>query len=294
MRRLIPLVLIHMVLVLWAAPALPASGQTAEAEDTGTVIITVRDCKRLLVHATRPDVTYKPGVDVRGRKVASADYAGDIKLKLPDNYAFDIPVDIRRFMGGPAADAKAESAAVIAADKATTAGTAAGTAATDAEAASTVAATLAGAGTITAAEAASIAAFATAARTAADAADSAVTAEAKATSSATAAAAAKSASDASISIAGADAAKAALKTAGDTAAASSTTATSRAADSAVANTARTAEFEKAARIGAAQATVGTVRYNISSGRLTFNGQSLTPEAQTELAHKCREMMTRKP
>ena len=179
MRRLIPL-----ILALWAAPALPAAGQSTEVEATGTLTVTVRDCKRLLVHAARSDVKYKPGVDVRDRKVAPADYPGDIKLKLPDNYAFDITVDIRRFMGGPAAD------------KATAAGTAAGTAATDAEAASTVAATLAATNTITAAEAASIAAFATAARAAADAADAAVTAEAKATSSTAAAAAAKSASDA--------------------------------------------------------------------------------------------------
>ncbi len=167
MRRLIPI-----VLVLWAAPALPAAGHSnevagTEVEDTGTLTITVRDCKRLLVHGVRPDVAYKPGVDVRGKKVAPADYAGDIKLKLPDDYAFDIPVDIRRFMGGPAADAKAHAAPSKQA------------------------------------------------------------------------------------------------------------------------------FEKAARIGAGQATVGTVRYNINSGRLTFNGQSLTPEARTELAHKCREMMIRK-
>ncbi len=146
--------------------AAPAAGHGTEVEDAGTVTITVRDCKRLLVHTARPDVTYKPGVDVRGKKVASPDYAGDIKLKLPDDYAFDIPVDLRRFMGGPAADAKAHAAP---------------------------------------------------------------TAQA---------------------------------------------------------------FEEAARIGAAEATVGTVRYNINSGRLTFNGQSLTPEAEAELAHKCREMMTR--
>jgi len=161
MRRLLPI-----VLALWAVPVLPAAAQGVEVENTGTLTITVRDCRRLLTHVARSDVQYKSGVDVRGKKVAPADYEGDIKLKLPETYEFDITVDIRRFMGGPAADAKAQAAPT---DQA---------------------------------------------------------------------------------------------------------------------------FEEAARIGTADATVGKVRYNINSGKLTFNGESLTREAETELAHKCREVMIR--
>lgn len=49
-----------------------------------------RDCKRLVQHQARSDVNYKPGVDVRGRKVVSADVDGGMKLKLPSTVEFDI------------------------------------------------------------------------------------------------------------------------------------------------------------------------------------------------------------
>ncbi len=49
-----------------------------------------RDCKRLVQHQAGSDVNYKPGVDVRGRRVAGADLAGGMKLKLPKTVEFDI------------------------------------------------------------------------------------------------------------------------------------------------------------------------------------------------------------
>jgi len=52
--------------------------------------ITGRDCKRLLQHQARSDVKFKPGLDVRGRKVAGADLNNNIKLKLPSTVEFNI------------------------------------------------------------------------------------------------------------------------------------------------------------------------------------------------------------
>ena len=88
------------------------------AEDP-TVKITKKDCRRLVRHTASADVAYKPGVDVRGRKVVPADIRGSKPLKLPDVFEFNIDIDIRKYMGGPEDAAAAASAAVIAADKAT-------------------------------------------------------------------------------------------------------------------------------------------------------------------------------
>lgn len=54
------------------------------------VKVSGRDCKRLVQHQARSDVNYKPGVDVRGRRVVGADVAGGMKLKLPSTVEFDI------------------------------------------------------------------------------------------------------------------------------------------------------------------------------------------------------------
>ena len=56
--------------------------------------ISSRDCQRLVRHQARGDVTYKPGVDVRGKKVKPADAGGDSTFKLPKEYSFNIGVDI--------------------------------------------------------------------------------------------------------------------------------------------------------------------------------------------------------
>ena len=61
------------------------------AQAAGTIAkVSGRDCKRLLQHQASADVNYKPGVDVRGRRVAGADVAGGMKLKLPKFVEFDI------------------------------------------------------------------------------------------------------------------------------------------------------------------------------------------------------------
>lgn len=57
------------------------------------------DCQRLTVtHVPAPDVTYKPGVDAQGRKVAPADLnGGAAQFTVPDRITFDVAVDLRRY-----------------------------------------------------------------------------------------------------------------------------------------------------------------------------------------------------
>ena len=71
--------------VLAALPAL--------ADDR--VAVSRADCQRLVAHVPAADVAYKPGVDVHGKAVASADLPGggnDLKL-LPDVIEFDYTIN---------------------------------------------------------------------------------------------------------------------------------------------------------------------------------------------------------
>ena len=66
--------------------------------------ISAKDCRRAVKHVPAPDVAYKPGVDVRGRKVAPADLGGRPRLKLPNVLTFDIELDLSSLAGGLEAD----------------------------------------------------------------------------------------------------------------------------------------------------------------------------------------------
>jgi hypothetical protein len=59
--------------------------------------ITGVDCRKLVRHQPAPDVAYKPGVDVKGRKVAPADLNDAPQIKVPETITFDAAVDLRRF-----------------------------------------------------------------------------------------------------------------------------------------------------------------------------------------------------
>jgi len=59
--------------------------------------ITGVDCSKLVRHQPAPDVAYKPGVDVKGRKVAPADINDAPQIKVPETITFDAAVDLRRF-----------------------------------------------------------------------------------------------------------------------------------------------------------------------------------------------------
>jgi hypothetical protein len=70
---------------------LPFSAWLAPAE-AATAKIASRDCKRLVGH--QGSAAYKPGVDVRGKKVRSAHAGGGSTYKLPKEFSFNIGVDI--------------------------------------------------------------------------------------------------------------------------------------------------------------------------------------------------------
>ena len=71
------------------AAALTLATGYAQAADT-KVKVSARDCRKLVQHQARSNVNYKPGVDVRGRKVVGADLEGGHKLKLPSTVEFNI------------------------------------------------------------------------------------------------------------------------------------------------------------------------------------------------------------
>src|SRR5690348_9276282 len=71
-------------------------GMPAAAE---TMPVSAADCRQLVAHAPAPDVTYKPGVDVRGNAVAPADLGAGYALALPDEITIDIGIDLADRLG---------------------------------------------------------------------------------------------------------------------------------------------------------------------------------------------------
>lgn len=79
-----------MLLLAAVLAAPPAAAQT----------IAERDCRRLERHVAAPDVTYRPGVDVRGRPVAPADLAPPPAI-VPERFPILLGVDLRERLGLP-------------------------------------------------------------------------------------------------------------------------------------------------------------------------------------------------
>jgi hypothetical protein len=73
----------------------------------------------------------------------------------------------------------------------------------------------------------------------------------------------------------------------------SETAAQAASDAEAADTAAQQAAETVAKSADMTLNVGTVRYNISTGAMTFNGQSLTGESEADLAAQCRAMLSAK-
>jgi hypothetical protein len=88
--------LLLSALLCLASPA--ALGQRAAAT-SGPMVITISkpDCSRLISHAPAPDVAYKPGVDVRGKSVVSADAdpgrEAFAKRVLPETLEFPVKIN---------------------------------------------------------------------------------------------------------------------------------------------------------------------------------------------------------
>lgn len=83
--------------VLGVRPVWSAADAPADAAE-GIVVISKADCRQLVRHTPRPDVTFRPGVDARGRKVKSADLNPN-PIKLPEEIAIDITVNIFDLLG---------------------------------------------------------------------------------------------------------------------------------------------------------------------------------------------------
>jgi hypothetical protein len=88
-------------LAVWAtilaAFGLPGSPVAESGVTSPKVVVTARDCRRLVRHV--PSAEYKPGVDVRGRPVAPADVPGSRQIKIPDRFEFDITVKVYEAIG---------------------------------------------------------------------------------------------------------------------------------------------------------------------------------------------------
>jgi hypothetical protein len=86
-------------LVMLLTILVPAAAVAAEKT---TVRITGADCARLVEHRPSADVAYKPGIDVRGRKVAPADVPASPALKNLVPRVLEFPVSLNPLKGGAA------------------------------------------------------------------------------------------------------------------------------------------------------------------------------------------------
>jgi hypothetical protein len=229
------------------------------------VTITARDCRLLSRHVPDADVAHRPGVDVRGKKVAPADLGGAPSIELPEVIAFDVKVDLRNFLGGPQADADAAGAAVLAADDAAAAVATAETAATEA---------------------------ATAA--AADPANAALAAASLSAAAALASAKAAVKPSRIATFAGQSAAAATQASAADPGnaplAAAATAATAAAADATASSSASQSASVDAARIGETIGEPVIGRITVKGHRVYFNDQLLSDPDRDLVAEACRKKM----
>ncbi|MDO8606289.1 MAG: hypothetical protein Q7R40_07125 [Phaeospirillum sp.] len=97
----------------------PAVAQQANGAPM-VITITKTDCSRLIQHQPAPDVAYKPGVDVRGKPVASADAdpsrAEFARKVLPEVLEFPITINPMNYGARKSAyKSKATTEAAIAA-----------------------------------------------------------------------------------------------------------------------------------------------------------------------------------
>jgi len=294
-----------------AAEAQGSSANAEAASDAPKVRITKKDCRRLVRHQASANVAYQPGVDVRGNPVTPADASGGFTIPLPDVFEFNITKDLTAYLGGAEEQLAADKAAAIAAEKSVAATNAAVESAesavtsaetvyqdalADATAAQTAAdaapndAALATAAAEAQAEADAAASGLAATQSAYTAAQTAATSD-DVSGAVSAAQSALSAAEATATAAGLDANAVATATADASTAVSE--AQQAATDSASADAAALEAADTVAKSSGMTLNVGTVRFNINTGAMTFNGQPLTDASEAELAERCRVMLNKK-
>lgn len=68
--------------------------------DKGALFLNISDdvCTAIIAHMPQDDVTYKPGVDVKGKPVVEADITAT-PVRPPETATFDITVDMAKYAG---------------------------------------------------------------------------------------------------------------------------------------------------------------------------------------------------
>lgn len=80
--------------LLCAAPAF-VTPAFADEHVVTQASVSLEDCQRLDAERARADVSYKPGVDVRGKPVAPAELEPTLgAIKLPDEIVIDFGLDL--------------------------------------------------------------------------------------------------------------------------------------------------------------------------------------------------------
>jgi len=76
------------------------SGKPGKARRTVIGRISLADCRRLVVtHIADPGVSFRPGRDVYGRRVAPAELPGQPRIALPKVFRIRISVDLETYLG---------------------------------------------------------------------------------------------------------------------------------------------------------------------------------------------------
>jgi len=68
----------------------------AAAEDAAATVVSEADCRWLVKHVAADDVAYQPGVDVHGRKVASADLSDAGRIEVPREIPINLTIQLRQ------------------------------------------------------------------------------------------------------------------------------------------------------------------------------------------------------
>ena len=90
----------YVIIVLAITTAIMLQPYTSRGAGVGSEVkISKRDCDRLARKQTNASADYRPGVDVRGRKVAGAALNPGKRLKLPSTLSFNISTDLGALTG---------------------------------------------------------------------------------------------------------------------------------------------------------------------------------------------------